>query len=191
MGLMDLTTPTLTTPRLRLRPFTQADHDDLFALHRSARVMRYWDAAPWNDATQAERFLARCRALEEEGSGARVVLERREDGTFLGWCGLQRWDPENRSANLGYVLAEQAWGQGYATEAAGAVLGWAFEEMNLNRVEAQADTRNDRSARVLEKLGFVREGTLREHVIVDGEVSDDWMYGLLLSEWGGSMRGAS
>ncbi|MGL4177978.1 MAG: GNAT family N-acetyltransferase [Dermatophilaceae bacterium] len=183
---MALPTPALETRRLRLRPFTRADREDLFSLHANARVMRYWDSVPWHDSTRADQFLARCTALEEQGSGARVAIERRDDGAFIGWCGLQRWDPDNRTANLGYVLTEETWGHGFATEAAAALLTWAFETLGLNRVEAQADTRNNASARVLEKLGFVLEGTLREHVIVDGEVSDDWTFSLLRSEWSGS-----
>ncbi|HEX3004917.1 MAG TPA: GNAT family protein, partial [Angustibacter sp.] len=71
----------------------------------------------------------------------------------------------------------------YATEAALALLAWAFETLDLNRVQAETDTRNLASARVLEKLGFVREGTLREDCVVDGDVSDSWVYGLLRREW--------
>ncbi len=58
-----------------------------------------------------------------------------------------------------------------------------FDTLDLNRVRADVDTRNRASARVLEKLGFVREGTLREDCIVDGDVSDSWVYGLLRREW--------
>jgi [ribosomal protein S5]-alanine N-acetyltransferase len=83
---------------------------------------------------------------------------------------------------LRYCFAEAAWGRGYATEAAGALLGWAFDTLDLNRVQAETDTRNLASARVLEKLGFVREGTLREDCVVNGEVSDSWVYGLLRRE---------
>jgi RimJ/RimL family protein N-acetyltransferase len=106
-------------------------------------------------------------------------VERRSDGAFLGWCGLTGFNPDFRSASLGYCLTEAAWGHGYATEAAGALLQWAFDTMDLNRVQAEADTRNGASARVLEKLGFVLEGTLREDCVVDGVVSDSWVYGLL------------
>ena len=84
---------------------------------------------------------------------------------------------------VGWHLHPDSWGHGYATEAAGALLRWAFETMDLNRVQAEVDTRNAASARVLEKLGFVREGTLREDCIVNGEVSDSWVYGLLRREW--------
>jgi len=93
------------------------------------------------------------------------------------------WDPTYRSAMMGYCLAEAAWGQGFATEAASALLQWAFNTLPLNRVQSEADTRNAASGRVLEKLGFLREGTLRENCIVDGEISDSWIYGLLRREW--------
>jgi [ribosomal protein S5]-alanine N-acetyltransferase len=111
------------------------------------------------------------------------VITRPSDQAFIGWCGLVRWNPDFRSASLGYCLGETAWGHGYATEAARALLKWAFDTLDLNRVQAEADTRNVASARVLEKLGFVREGTLREDCIVEGVVSDSWVYGLLRREW--------
>lgn len=84
---------------------------------------------------------------------------------------------------LGYVFGAAAWGHGYATETAHAVLQWAFDTLDLNRVQAETDTRNVASARVLEKLGFVREGTLREDCVVNGDVSDSWVFGLLRREW--------
>jgi [ribosomal protein S5]-alanine N-acetyltransferase len=180
---MSLPTPTLHTARLRLRPFTSADAAALFALHSNAYVLRYWDSPPWTDPARAERFLATCREMEEDGTGARVAMDRVSDGAFLGWCGLTRWNVDYRSASMGYCLDEAAWGHGYATEGASALLHWAFDTVDLNRVQAEADTRNAASARVLEKLGFVLEGTLREDCVVDGVVSDSWVYGLLRREW--------
>jgi [ribosomal protein S5]-alanine N-acetyltransferase len=117
--------------------------------------------------------------MAEEGSGARPAIDRVSDGTFIGWCGLTPWNPDFRSASMGYCLGEAAWGHGCATEAARALLQWAFDTLDLNRVQAETDTRNVASARVLEKLGFVREGTLREDCVVNGEVSDSWVYGLI------------
>ena len=175
--------PTLTTARLRLRPFTHADEEALWSLHSNARVLRYWDSPPWSDRARAGRFVAVSRQLAEEGGGARVAMETVDDGAFVGWCSVSRFNAAYRSAALGYCLEESAWGQGYATEGADALLGWAFETLDLNRVQAETDTRNLASARVLEKLGFVREGTLREDCVVDGDVSDSWVYGLLRREW--------
>ena len=183
MPRVSLPTPTLRTARLSLRPFTSEDADALFALHSNAYVLRYWDSPAWSEPARAERFIARCQQIAEEGSGARLVIEGGSDKAFLGWCGLTRWNPDYRSASLGYCLDDGAWGHGYATEAARALLQWAFDKLDLNRVQAEADTRNAASARVLEKLGFVREGTLREDCIVNGEVSDSWVYGLIKREW--------
>lgn len=180
---MKLVTPTLRTDRLQLRPFASGDASALFALHSSARVLRYWDAPPWDDRERAHRFLEACARLAEEGSGARVAVERVADGVFIGWCSLTRWNPEHRSASMGYCYDESAWGHGYATEAARGLLAWAFRSLDLNRVQAETDTRNLASARVLEKVGFVREGTLREDCVVNGETSDSWVYGLLRRDW--------
>ncbi|MBK8799824.1 MAG: GNAT family N-acetyltransferase [Anaerolineales bacterium] len=182
-SVVSLPTPTLRTARLRLRPFTEADTDAIFALQSNPRVLRYWDAPPWKERGQAARFIARCNQMEQEGSGARLAIERTADDRFIGWCSLMNWDAVYRSAMLGYCFDGSAWGQGFATEAAGALLQWAFNTLDLNRVQSEADTRNAASGRVLEKLGFLREGTLRENCIVDGEASDSWVYGLLRREW--------
>ena len=180
---MALTTPELPTDRLRLRPFARTDADALYALQSNARVLRYWDAPPWSEPDRAEQFIATSGRMAEDGDGVRCAVERREDGSFIGWVSLTRWNPDYRSAALGYCYTEDSWGHGYASEAARALVRWAYETLDLNRLQAETDTRNTASARVLEKLGFVREGTLRQDCIVDGEVSDSWVYGLLRDEW--------
>lgn len=180
---MPLPTPTLHTPRLRLRPFGESDADELFAMHSNTYVMRYWDSPPWSERARADRFITACQHMEQEGSGTRLAADRVEDDSFIGWCSLNQWNPEYRSASLTYCFGQAVWGRGYATEAAGALLRWAFDTLDLNRVQTEADTRNLASARVLEKLGFVREGTLREDCVVNGEVSDSWVYGLIRREW--------
>jgi RimJ/RimL family protein N-acetyltransferase len=180
---MSLSAPTLHTDRLRLRPFNESDADALFALHSNAHVLRYWDAPPWSERKRAERFIAACREIEEAGTGTRLAVERVSDGVFIGWCSLNRWNPDYRSASMGYCFDDGVWGHGYATEAARSLLQWAFNTLDVNRVQAETDTRNTASARVLEKLGFVREGKLREDCVVNGEVSDSWVYGLIRREW--------
>lgn len=180
---MTLPTPTLRTVRLLLRPFTDTDADAIFALQSNPQVVRYWNSPPWKERERAERFISACKQMEQDGTGARLVIESLADRLFIGWCCLVKWNPEYRSATLGYSLSDKAWGHGIATEAAEALLQWAFKTLDLNRVQAETDTRNIASGRVLEKLGFKREGTLREDCIVEGEVSDSWVYGLLRREW--------
>ena len=183
MARMSLSTPTLHTARLRLRPFNDSDANALFAMHSNVFVRRYWDAPPWSERRRAERFITACRQIAEEGTGVRLAVDRVSDGAFIGWSGLTRWNPDYRSVSMGYCFDDAAWGQGYATEAARALLQWAFDTLDMNRVQAETDTRNAASARVLEKLGFVREGTFREDCVVNGEVSDSWVYGLIRRDW--------
>ena len=180
---MSLPTPLLRTDRLLLRPFAASDTDAIYALQSNARVLRYWDSPPWTERSRAEAFIASSRKMEEDGSGARFAIESLADATFIGWCSMFRWNPTYRSLGIGYCFDEPAWGQGYATEAVRAMLQWAYGALDLNRVEAELDTRNAASRRVLEKLGFELEGLRREDCIVSGEVSDSWIFGLLKRDW--------
>ena len=180
---MPLATPTLRSPRLVLRPFAAADADDLFALHSNAHVLRYWDSPPWSERQRAGRFIAACRQMADDDTGIRLAIDQATEATFIGWCSVTAWNPDFRSARLTYVLDDSAWGHGYATEAVQALLSWAFATLNLNRVQAETDTRNIASVRVLTKLGFELEGTLRQDCIVNGEVSDSFVFGLLRRDW--------
>ena len=174
---------TLETPRLRLRPYAPSDAGDVFALFSDPAVMRYWSSAPWTDLQQAHDFLARDAASLAQGTSARLGIVRKDDGALIGNCTLFAFDAACRRAETGYVLSPAAWGHGYAHEAVGALLDWGFDKLDLNRVEADIDPRNAASARALERLGFVREGHLRERWIVNGEVCDSFIYGLLRAEW--------
>lgn len=178
-----LLAPTLSTARLVLRPLADSDAPALMAIFGNPRVMRYWSTPPWTTVDQALRFIERSHHFAQQGDGVRVGITRREGGELIGQCTLFDWQRQNRRAEVGYSLAESAWGQGHATEAMGALLQWGFDTLDLHRVEADLDPRNTPSARLLERLGFVREGHLRERWIVDGEVSDSWLYGLLRREW--------
>ena len=87
---MSLITPTLHTARLLLRPFTAGDTDAIYALMRNASVLRYWDAPPWSERTTADRFIARCKEVEQEGRGVQLAIERTADRVFIGWCGFMK-----------------------------------------------------------------------------------------------------
>jgi [ribosomal protein S5]-alanine N-acetyltransferase len=86
MARMSLPTPTLRTARVWLRPFTNTDADAL--MHSSAYVLRYWAAPPWSERARAERFIAACGRMAEEGSGARLAINRVSDNAFIGWCAV-------------------------------------------------------------------------------------------------------
>jgi RimJ/RimL family protein N-acetyltransferase len=101
----------------------------------------------------------------------------------IGTCTLASLDPENRRADLGFALARAYWGKGYMGEALRVLLRFGFSAMQLHRLTADTDPRNAASIRTLERLGFRREGYLREHYLLHGERQDSILYGLLRSDW--------
>ena len=173
----------LQTPRLQLRPLQPEDAPALFGMHSDPEVMRYWSGAPWTDMAQAEAMIAGDLATLPRSEHLRLALLPRDGGALLGTCSLFSFSLSNRRAEIGYALTRAAWGQGLMHEALQTLLAYAFETLRLHRLEADIDPRNRPSAKTLERLGFEREGHLRERWIVAGEVSDTALYGLLRRDW--------
>lgn len=172
----------IRTRRLLLRPYHESDAEDLFGIFSDPRVMRFM-GAPWTSMGHAREVIARDVAAIASGETLSLAIERREDSRLIGHCVLFRLSEGCRRAEIGYGLAEWAWGHGFMNEALRALVRYGFDQLSLNRIEADTDPRNRPSVRTLERLGFVREGLLRERWIVDGEVSDSAMYGLLHRDW--------
>lgn len=173
----------LTSQRLSLLPLSDADASALFAHCADPRVMRYGSGSAWTSPGQATDKIERHRRGIATGESICLALRSRADQRFVGTVDLFLIDAQSRRAELGYSLVFEAWGQGYMTEALTVVLDHAFGSLGLNRIEADVDPRNVASIACLERLGFQREGLLRERWILDGEVSDSVLYGLLRSDW--------
>jgi len=174
---------TLETERLLLRPLRTSDAASLFAIFSDPRVMRYWSTPPWTAMEQAVDLIARDRIAMAAGEHLRFGIERKEDAEFLGFCTFFDFKADSRRAEIGYGLAHAAWGHGYMHEALVPLLRYGFADLDLNRVEADIDPRNEASRRSLERLGFKKEGFLPERWIVAGVVTDSDLYGLLSSDW--------
>jgi RimJ/RimL family protein N-acetyltransferase len=175
--------PTLDTPRLTLRPFAATDAP---MVQRLAGARAVADTAlniphPYPDGA-AESFIAFTHAEYDAGDGATFAIVERDSGELVGACGI-RITLRFAHAEMGYWIAEHAWGRGYATEAAGAVLRYAFTQRGLHRVFAHHLTRNPSSGRVLQKLGMRREGLLRGHVLKGDVFEDVEIYGVLAEEF--------
>lgn len=173
----------IQTQRLLLRPLRSSDAADLFAIRSDPRAMRYWSSSAWTDVLVAKK---RITEAEEDMRGTENLcfgLERLSDHRMIGTAELFDIDPPCRRSDIGYSLLVEAWGNGYMGEALHALIDLGFQELNLNRIEADIDPRNTPSRRCLERLGFKQEGYLRERWIVNDEVCDSALYGLILSDW--------
>ena len=179
-GLEEL--PMLETERLVLRPVTEADAPALFDVFSDAEVMRYWSRPPMTSMDQARAFVTEIQAHWHARSLFQWGITERSGGALIGTCTLYRWDRTHARAEIGYALRRDRWGRGLATEAVRAVLDFAFERMRLHRVGADTDPRNAASGRVLERLGFEREGRQRETYRHLGEWADSELWGLVRND---------
>ncbi len=173
----------LQTERLLIRRLAADDASSFFAIFSNADVARYWSSPPLTRMAQAEERVANILERYRTGDLFQLGVERKSDGQLIGTCTLHQIHLQNRRAEIGYALGREYWGQGYMQEALTAMIDHAFGPMALHRLEADIDPRNEPSAKSLERMGFAREGYLRERWIVGDEVSDSALYGLLAREW--------
>jgi RimJ/RimL family protein N-acetyltransferase len=181
-----LSLPTLLTPRLALRAVEDDDAEALLALFGDAERMRFWGHAPLASTEDAAAYVESIREGAARGDLLQWVIAPRSDGEgagrLLGTCTLAAVDAHHRRAGLGVALLPEAEGAGFAAEAAGAAIRYAFEDLDLHRVTADADPRNAAALALLERVGFRREGVLREHYRSGDEWQDGVMYGRLRGE---------
>ena len=170
----------LNTERLLLRPFRIDDVDDVLAYAADPEWARFLPPVPLDYTRRhAEEFIARAVLAPWETNPIFAVVLA---STVIGGINV-RVNVQDETAELGYSIGRPYWGKGLMPEAAEAVIDWAFEEYSLAKVAALAELRNERSWRVMEKLGMKREGVLRSDAKGrDGRV-DNVYYGLLREEW--------
>ncbi len=154
-------TTILETERLVLRQWRAEDAEPLFAFAGDAETMRFIGSGqPWPDIETAHRWLGRVTAAyRERGYGIWAVIEK-ANGRLIGSCGFSLL-PDSGEIDFGYVYARDTWGRGLATEAARAVLRYAFEQLGFAEVTANTAPEHHASRRVLEKVGFVYQGLRR------------------------------
>ncbi|MCA9728762.1 MAG: GNAT family N-acetyltransferase [Candidatus Eisenbacteria bacterium] len=175
--------PVLTGPRIILRPLRDADVEDLFEIYSHVEVMRYWTSPAHRERAETEKLVAEIRRGFEEGWLFEWGIADRTTDRVIGTATLFHVDWAHRRAEIGYALGRAEWGAGYASEALTVLIGFAFEKLDLHRLEADADPRNERSLRVLARQGFRREGTQLERYWLLGEIQDAALLGLLRHEW--------
>lgn len=174
----------LMTERLRLREFVAEDWPAVLAYQRDPRYLRlyHWTERSAEDVQAfVQMFLDQQR--EQPRCKYQLAIELRDEGRLIGNCGIRKPTADAQQAEIGYELAPDAWGHGYATEAASAMLTFGFVDLRLHRVSACCLAENSASAHVLEKSGLQCEGRLREHDLIDGRWHDRLLYGILEREW--------
>jgi len=148
-------------------------------------VVTYYmrDEDPLKNLEQAVEMLKPLQTPEKMPDFKWWGIELKARSELIGTCGFCRWDKQHHRAEIGYDLWPDYWGQGIMPEALDALVRFGIKEMDLNRIEATTHTENERSQRVLGKLGFQREGLLREYYCRDEIYNDQIQFSLLSREW--------
>ena len=180
--------PQLQGKRVRLRGPRREDADALFALFSDPAVMRYWSRPPMTTLGEAQGLVGEMLDSFEQRLLFNWMVTTRDDDGVIGTCTLFRIDPRHRHAEIGYALRSDHWGRGIAGEAVALVLDWAFRRLDLQRIEADIDPRNDGSRQLLARLGFSSEGVMRQRFFVGDEATDSEIFGLLAADWGNRSR---
>ncbi|QDF01498.1 GNAT family N-acetyltransferase [Myxococcus xanthus] len=143
----------MQTPRLLIREFIPADAESFYLLNADPEVIRYTGDEAFADIAAAREFLRGYDHYEKYGFGRWAVI-RKEDGEFLGWCGL-KYSPEVDECDVGFRFFTKHWNRGYATEAARASLDYGLSHLQMKTIVGRAMKANTASVRVLEKIGMV------------------------------------
>ncbi|MDR3535581.1 MAG: GNAT family N-acetyltransferase [Acetobacteraceae bacterium] len=175
--------PILDTARLRLRPITEDDAPGLHEAYGNAEAMRFWDGLPSRDL--AETVLRIRRSLEVSPHWhATFAVEQRASGRFVGAVNYHERRPLYHRLVLGWLIVPNYWRQDLTLEAVSALLRHCFQALDTHRIEAEIDPANVASRGLAERLGFQREGLMRDRLWVESKPSSCLMYALLRPEWG-------
>ncbi|MGC4044055.1 MAG: GNAT family N-acetyltransferase [Armatimonas sp.] len=174
----------ITTERLILRPLHATDAADVLIFRGDPEVQKY-DDPPISSLDESLAFIEELNADSAAQKCRPLGIVLKETRRVIGLVNLWHWDSYHRHAEVGYGIALKYWGLGLGQEAVCAAALYGFQEMNLRHIYARTSSANDRSLRMLERLRFVREGTLRQHILEDdGQFYDSVVFGLLREDWG-------
>ncbi len=175
--------PLLDTDRLSLRELRHDDVADMYRIFSNLEVMRYWSRPVMTDEQDAHEMLREIITGARERKFLQWGVALKDTDRVIGTCTLFANDEKHKRTEIGYVIGRDHWRQGFAGEIVPRIIDFAFNELGLHRIEADIDPRNTGSIRIVERLGFQREGLLRERYHVDGEIQDSAFFGLLKSDW--------
>ena len=175
----------LETPRLTLRPFGDCDFEAMHAMQSNAEVARYLYNEPRSEAETRDHLTRKIAAVAwtAEGDWLGAAVVERDSGAVVGDVGLHWVSERDRTAEIGFIFDPRHHGKGFATEAARALVDWAFTSAGIHRVIGQLEARNSASARVLEKLGMRLEAHFVENEWVKDEWQSELVYAILDREW--------
>lgn len=182
-GESTVTFPTLLTTRLRLTE-AQVEHAPaIFEILSNPEVVRYYGMDPFQELAQAENIVQHFKNNFDIKKGMRWAIINNQSNRFVGTIGLNNLAIGMKKAEVGFEIHPDFWRSGITSEALQAVLDYAFEELDLQRIGAVTFPANEASIGLLKKQGFMEEGKLRSYLFQNGQSHDALVFSLLREEW--------
>ncbi|WP_342598171.1 GNAT family protein [Psychrobacillus sp. FSL H8-0483] len=171
--------PVLETERLTLRELIEDDAQGILNCFSNEDVLRFYGQNPLTNIEQVKNIVRNFSNNYKEKQGIKWGIEIKGTEGIIGTIGFHNWSSEHKRAEIAYAIFPEQWGNGYATEAVKKVISYGFNELNLTRIGAVVFTENKASNVLLEKLGFEKEGVLRNYMYQNNVPYDTNVYSLL------------
>ncbi|MEH7107476.1 GNAT family N-acetyltransferase [Bacillus sp. JJ1764] len=172
----------LNTERLFLRKMKTSDAASLYKIWSDPEVTKYMNINSFTDKSQAKDMIDLLDKLSQENKAVRYSIIEKKTNKIIGSCGYNSLDFINSKVEIGYDISKSYWGNGYAPEAILSLVDYAFNSLNINRIEAKVEPENINSIKVLQKLNFTLEGTMRKCEKSKGTFIDLSIYSKLITD---------
>ncbi|MEK4141744.1 MULTISPECIES: GNAT family N-acetyltransferase [Paenibacillus] len=172
----------IQTKRLKLRKMKLSDSASLFNIWSDPEVTKFMNINSFTEESQAVEMIKILNNLSLESKAIRYSIIELESNRIIGSCGYNSIDSSNAKAEIGYDISKDYWGEGYAPEAIQSLMDYAFNTLNFNRIEAKVEPENNNSIRVLQKLNYTFEGTMRKCEMSKGKFIDLSIFSKLVTE---------
>ncbi|MDN4491947.1 GNAT family N-acetyltransferase [Ureibacillus aquaedulcis] len=176
--------PVLETERLTLREINKSDASSIFKYLSDPEVMKYYGLEPFESLQDALDEISWYQTIFNEQTGIRWGISLKGTDKIIGSCGFLNTVSNHYRTDIGFELSKDFWGQGIGSEAIIAIIQYAFENTNIQRIQALVEPLNIASQKMVEKAGFLQEGLLRKYEYTCAKFDDLYMYGLLKEDYG-------
>ncbi|MDQ7724097.1 GNAT family N-acetyltransferase [Bacillus halotolerans] len=173
--------PVLETGRLILRELTEKDAEAIFTCFSNHGVTRYYGLDPFESIDQAKTMIHQFADNYQEMRGIRWGIERKDTKELIGTIGFHALAPKHKRAEIGYEISPANWRNGYASEAILEIVSFGFDILELTRIGAVVFMENEASNRLLLKMGFEKEGVLKQYMYQSGVPYDTNVYSMIKS----------
>lgn len=171
--------PEFESERLLFRKIIFADAKEIFSIRSNDDVMRFMDVPRHYSINDSEKLIDSIDDSYAKEMGICWAIVEKKSNAFVGYIGFIRMTPEHCRAEIGYALKPEYWGKGFMFETINRIVRFGFREMNLHSIEANVNPLNERSQKVLERVGFKKEAYFRENYLFDGKFLDSVIFSLL------------